>query len=232
MIITLGDRQFPSKAAAKRYVNELRQTLPQDVPLGPPYHSQLCDLIGHHPRRNEKVGAGISHFTVSLSEGYRNREFRLHRTDGTSVNFSYHKSLDPETSPLHDAKKAMRREVQDDILEAKWRWWTDHADESGYLVCSVSGDLITGDAADADHAPPYTFDVLAKTFLTALEIEPDGNFVQSDGKYLMADRDLATRWRRFHHKLAHLRVISSKANQAAARTHTARPEDRQLKLAA
>jgi hypothetical protein len=49
---------------------------------------------------------------------------------------------------------------------------------------------------------------------------------------LMADRDLSARWRRFHHKLAHLRVISSKANRAASNAYTARPEDRQLKLAA
>lgn len=232
MNITLGDRQFPSKAAAKRYVNDLRLTCPLDVALGPPYHAQLCGLIGYHPRRDEKVGAGISHFTVSLSDGWGNREFHLHRIDGTVVNFSYKKSLDPETSPLHDAKKAMRGEVQEDIQTSKWRWWEDHADEAGLIICPVSGDVITGDQADADHAPPYTFDVLATTFLTALEIEPDENFVQSGGKYLMADRDLATRWRRFHHKLAHLRIISSEANQAAAGKYVARPEHRQLKLAA
>ena len=214
MIITLGDRQFPSKAAALRYVKDLRLTGPLYVPLGPPYHGQLVDLIGHHYARDEKVGAGISHFTVSLSQwGFR--EFHLHRIDGTSINFSYTKCLEPKAPALREAKLAMRREVQEEISAAKWRWWEDHADESGYLVCPVSGDAITGDQADADHAPPYTFDVLATTFLTALEIEPDENFVQSDGKYLMADRDLAARWRRFHHKLAHLRVISSEANRAA-----------------
>jgi hypothetical protein len=56
--------------------------------------------------------------------------------------------------------------------------------------------------------------------------------VQPDGKYLMADLDLATRWRRFHHELAHVRVISAVANLAEARKHMARPEDKQLKLAA
>jgi Protein of unknown function (DUF3223) len=229
MNITLGDRQFPSKAAALRYIKHLRLTHRLDVPLGDPYHAQVCDLISHHPGCDEKVGAGIDHFTVSLSP-WGNREFHLHRVDGTSVNFSYTKCLEPKAPALREAKLAMRREVQDEISAAKWQWWEAHADVSGFIICPVSGDVVTGDGTDADHAPPYTFDVLATTFLTAHEIEPDENFVvQPDGKYLMADRDLSARWRRFHHKLAHLRVISSKANRAV---HMARPEDRQLKLAA
>jgi hypothetical protein len=122
MNITLGDRQFPAKAAAPRYIKDLRLTHPLDVPLRAPYHAHLCDLdlIGHHPRRDEKLGSGISHFTVSLSQ-WGNREFHLHRVDGTSVNFSYTKCLEPKPSSLRDAKAAMRREVQDDILTAKWQ---------------------------------------------------------------------------------------------------------------
>jgi hypothetical protein len=231
MNITLGDRRFPSKAAALRYIKDLRMTQPLDVPLSAPYHAQICDLISHHPGRAGKVGAGISHFTVSLSQ-WGNREFHLHRVDGTSVNFSYTKCLEPKAPTLRDAKLTMRREVHEDIWDAKWHWWEDHADASGFIVCPVSGDVITCDQADADHAPPFTFDVLATTFLTALEIEPDESFGQSDGKHLMADRDLSARWRRFHHKLAHVRLISSEANRAAGRAHMARPEDRQLKLAA
>jgi Protein of unknown function (DUF3223) len=195
MNITLGDRQFPSKAAALRYIKDLRMTHPLDVPLRAPYHAQICDLISHHPGRVEKAGPGIDHFTVSLSQ-WGNREFHLHRVDGTSVNFSYTKCLEPKAPALRDAKLAMRREVQEDILEAKWQWWENHADESGYIVCPISGDVITGDQADADHAPPYTFDVLATTYLVAHEIEPDENFVGSD--YLMADRKHAARWRRFN----------------------------------
>ena len=120
MNITLGNREFPSKAAALRYVKDLRLTYPLDTPLGPPYHGQLCDLVGHHPGRDEKVGAGISHFTVSLSQ-WGNREFHLHRVDGTSVNFSYTKCLEPKAPALREAKLAMRREVNEDIWSAKWR---------------------------------------------------------------------------------------------------------------
>jgi hypothetical protein len=82
-------------------------------------------------------------------------------------------------------------------------------------------------------APP--FDVLVTTFLAANDIEPDATFIlSSDNRCgtVMADRALAERWRRYHHKLADIRIISREANQAIASQYRAKQENRQLRLAA
>jgi hypothetical protein len=131
MHITLGNRQFLSKAAALRYIKDLRMTHPLDVPLRAPYHAEVRDLI-RPPPRPRREGRSWHQPLHGELKPMGNREFHLHRVDGTSVNFSYTKCLEPKTPALREAKLAMRREVQEGIWGTKWRWLEDHADEAGF----------------------------------------------------------------------------------------------------
>jgi hypothetical protein len=231
----LGTTRFASKAAARRDVQRiLHQTVPETV-ITDPDAAIIRALLGLHPRAAEKIGAGVSHFTVEWGATFSSRCFTVHRIDGTSTDFSYRKCLDGRTDPLHDAKAALRHEVRDDILHAKRQWFKAHENSLGQVCCPITGEAISIEQSEADHAPPYTFDVLATLFLAANGIEPDETFVLSADNQcgcVMADRDLAERWRSYHHKHADLRIVSRAANQAIANQYRPRPENRQLRLAA
>jgi len=57
--------------------------------------------------------------------------------------------------------RALRIEVQQDILQAKRDYFEHNGDELGRVPCKETGALVTIDEADADHAAPFSFDVLA-----------------------------------------------------------------------
>jgi uncharacterized protein DUF3223 len=180
----------------------------------------LLALAERHPNYEQKRGVGILGFMVERA-GYNARGFHIIRTDGTSTDFSYRKCLETRT-PTALFIGALRTEVQDDILEAKRQYFADHADAEG-RSCRLTGARTTIDESHADHAPPYTFQILADTFLAAREIVPDIALLTPPadnqlGRRLL-DRELAADWRVYHHWWADIRVVAKSA-------HSARPEDR------
>jgi hypothetical protein len=70
-----------------------------------------------------------------------------------------------------------------------------------------------------------------KLWLAALEIEPNEPMlaVPDDHQYgdLLADRNLAARWRRFHHKCADIRIVSKRTHQKLPQNRR-REDNRQL----
>ena len=55
--------------------------------------SHLAALLTRHSEYQEKVGIGIDHFEV-MSADFRTQCFRIVRTDGTGVDFSYRHCID------------------------------------------------------------------------------------------------------------------------------------------
>jgi hypothetical protein len=87
--------------------------------------------------------------------------------------------------------------------------------------------------ADADHAPPFTFDMLAKMFLGAHKIEPSEAILapSGDNQYgdFLLDRDLAAQWREFHHQHADVRIVAKQKHRTLTQIRR-RPDNRQLTL--
>ncbi len=94
--------------------------------------------------------------------------------------------------------------------------------------------LIAEHEAIADHSLPRTFDTIAKAFIEAREIDPSKDFVTfgADDSYepRLVDRSLAKAWRKYHHKLAAIRVVSEHERRSTANRGKVRPRDRQLDL--
>ena len=107
------------------------------------------------------------------------------------------------------------------------------ATRRGKVPCALTGSLVAIDEAHADHAPPYTFDVLANTFLAARGIVPSEDMLTppADNQFgrTLVDRALAEEWRAYHHRLAHLRITAARANLARSEDR-AKASDRQLIL--
>jgi len=86
--LTIGPRNFETRKAADRFVEDLLYSQPLKVAIQEPHHSFLRSLLSMHPRAKEKIGKGIDHFTVEYSVRGR-RCFCLTRIDGTKTDFSF-----------------------------------------------------------------------------------------------------------------------------------------------
>lgn len=232
-MIEIGALQFTSKKAAKTYFGEMLRRHNPRTPIPEPDASELAALLQRHHESKEKIGSGIDHFEVRLNPPYNTFGFHVVRTDGTATDFSYLKCVDGAPSPLAEAKRAMREEVRDDILQAKRAYFAEHADADGRIRCVATGAPISIEQADADHVAPWYFDVLATSFIRARGIDLTG-FVTpaADNQYVprIADRVLAGEWREFHHELAGLRIISRAENCARSQDARLNPGECQILL--
>jgi Protein of unknown function (DUF3223) len=88
--LDVGGKHFETQKDANSYIKELLNAQEILAGISEPDHSFLCSLISRHPRAKEKVGPGVSHFTVEFAL-HGTRCFYITRVDGSKVNFSYFK---------------------------------------------------------------------------------------------------------------------------------------------
>jgi hypothetical protein len=235
MSIEIGSLTFATQKATVEHFRAILHRHGVGTTIPEPDATELRWLLNRHPWATQKIGCGVDRFTTQINPtpGQRTTEFVIIRTDGSSTEFSYRNCIKAPTA-LTDAKKAMRAEITPDILAAKEAYFAKHADAAGRIRCPITGEWITSDEADADHAPPRTLDTLIMAFLTARGITPAADFVDdhTDNQHgpQMRDRALADAWQNYHHKLAAIRVVSAAANRARAALSKVRKADRQLQL--
>lgn len=231
--VDLGFAEFGSKSAAKEHFRAMLNRYQAGQTVKAEDAAELECLLDSHPEAADKIGCGVAEFRVR-DAAYGTICFEVVRTDGSATDFSYASCIDGRASPLQEALRALRQEVQDDIMRAKRDYFAQHADAEGRVLCPVSGVRITIEEAHADHASPLPFAVMAKLFLSARGIVPDRSTVQppADNQYVprLADHTLADEWRKYHHQNAAIRVVAAPANRKAAAASKVRKSDRQLKL--
>jgi hypothetical protein len=188
-------------------------------------------LIQQHPEYEEKRGCGITGFTV-VSTLYGARGFAIVRADGSATDFSFHECLSPK-SVRTTVQGTFRYEVADNIHSATLQRFDKYGDELGRVPCALTKKLIDISQSHADHAPPYTFQVLVQTFLTARDIVISEDLLEprADNQHIrrLADRELAAAWRSYHHELAHIRIVDRDTHKARIEDQP-REDDRQLDL--
>jgi Protein of unknown function (DUF3223) len=236
--IRVGELLFPSKAAAEGHFRDILYRYEIGVRIPEPDHRQLAWLLALHPWASTKIGVGIDYFVTRIEQyGYRgigNRGFAVVRTDGTPTDFSLRKCIYGEKSPPRIVLDAMRQEVQIDVVEAKRRYFEESGDEYGRVECATTKELIKIEDADADHAPPHSFHVLATLFLEARGITPSADMVSPSSDNFMGrtlvDRDLAKAWRVYHKDNAYIRIVKRTAHHGTGPLGTPNPKDKQLKI--
>ena len=173
-------------------------------------------LLERHPRAREKVSSGVQAIRVEWNPVWNNQPmFVVVRTDGTETDFSFWKCVRPRPR-IADFHDACRTAVVDDILSFKREYFTKQANEAGQVQCPLTGRWLSWHDGHVDHMPPWTFRWIVRTFLERERIDPaviqiDGF---ADGEILkrFADASLSERFRRFHNRLARLRIIDAREN--------------------
>jgi hypothetical protein len=229
----LGFRLFATKQEAIAHFKAMLGRYAPGETVSADDAAELEALLSRHPEASEKAGSGITGFGVRAAL-YGTTCFEVRRTDGSTTDFSYLTAVNGKPSPLQEMLQAMRAAVQDDIRSAKRDHFARNQDADGTVVCAITKRRVTFEQANADHAPPKSFALLAKLFLSARSIVPSFEHVTKprDNQYQpeLADPALAEAWRAFHHREASLRIVAAEANLRTAAAARPRKADRQLNL--
>jgi hypothetical protein len=201
--IQVGSACFRTKGEAKQFVRELIGRYSDGEEIHGLDEVFLRDLLEMHPRADEKIGCGIAQFVVRLDPVWKRTKYpAVRRLDSTEVDWSWHKCLDGENSPEQAVFIALRRAVRWQIIEFK---------RTALLEgprCPFRGIALDINNSHVDHAPPWTFLSLARTW-TAHRIPA---LRRLDFEWELAEAEDLSSWQQFHAENATLRLVSAIAN--------------------
>jgi len=89
---TIGSHTFDTQTAAVAFIQEVLYRHPLLEPIHGADHEFLLELLKRHPRKEEKIGVGVKHFTVEKAQG-GTQCFYITRVDGSRSDFSFMKCL-------------------------------------------------------------------------------------------------------------------------------------------
>lgn len=233
-------RNWKTQKAAEDHFREIRDRHPLNTPIeNPSDHDDLTALLERydaaHPKEQSKIGVGIQFFDVrkNYTNGGNTTGFWITRKDGSQTDFSFLWAIQgipkPESVEFSDACRAT---IQNDLLDAKHRFFSEYADAYGRVPCEITGNLIANDQAHLDHAYP-TFGSLVITFRAARgwhhSIPTDVLTLPKDNQTttVFAQKSISDAFRIFHHAEAQMRIISKAENLSRGATqqrpHILRP---------
>lgn len=193
----------------------------------------VAALLERHTEYVAKVGCGVSHFQVMMTE-HGTQCFRIIRKDGSGTDFSYpHCITQRPPSRKQEVSQAFQRAVRFDLYKARDAFFATHSDASGNATCAVTGERITRDDAHMDHRPPMTFEVIVTTFLCGRGLSLGGvplTTGQDDQvSPEVTDQTLSEAFCAYHSSVARLDLVRNTVNLAQASRH--RLKDGRISLA-
>lgn len=93
--ITIATRQFAKAGDARAFFSEMLQRYAIGERVSDDDAADLNALLARHDERDEKVGVGVSHFSVNAAPDYPGQRcFWIIRTNDTHVDWSYQHCLE------------------------------------------------------------------------------------------------------------------------------------------
>jgi Protein of unknown function (DUF3223) len=214
MQIVIGARYFSSKDAAKKFVRSIIKSYSDYEKISDAAHDGfLRDLIQMHPEAVEKIGAGIDYFAIKHDDKTgKTRHFIIYRIDGSLADFSWHCCIDGRDW-RKETIQTLRDAVADDIVAFR-----NAIFDLGDVRCAITGQPLSMESADIDHAPPLTFMCLVDEWLSFRRIRLEdiklGPSRDLQVVYEFADPELRASWKAFHRRRAVLRALSKSVNRS------------------
>lgn len=207
---------FRTKKSAKDFVVKLRDGCSDGVRISDLNASFLAEMLMLHPEAEDKIGCGVSHFTVETDKEFgRTRHFVVHRMDGSSTDFSFHACFDGRND-RRDRLEALRRAIEPSVLRFR-----DSQFASGPVFCPFLRSQLQPGSCHVDHVSPQTFLVIVKSWLAArrMGIEHIQITPPQDNQLVATLTDEAQRadWIAYHDSVAVLRLTSPLANLSHAK---------------
>ena len=225
--VTIATRAFDSQGDANAFFKEMLNRYEPGARVGEEDALDLAALLERHAEYHEKVGIGVDHFEVMMTE-HGTQCFRVARPDGTGTDFSYpHCVRGRPPSRKNEVSQALRQAVRFDLYRARDAFFAAHRDADGLIPCAVTKQRIAPDQGHMDHRPPLTFEVIVTTFLEARGLSYDGVPITTGADDQVApmvtDNALAEDFRSFHARVARLDFVSDVVNLGQSSRGRIRP---------
>ena len=197
-----------NKRPTKLYVKRLLEKSEPGVPIDEVDQIELRALIACHPDKDTKIGSGIHSFFVRSTSGV-SKCFNILRTDGTEIDFSYHRCYgSADADQTRRVLGAARKIVAPDI----YAYRDEVVLESGKFLCAESGEEITREDSDVDHYPVPFADIFSEwKKLNGLSDESITLTTVGIG-CKFTDAALARDFRTFHKEKAKYRILKKEIN--------------------
>lgn len=168
--------------------------------------SLMLKVLELHPNYNEKKGSGVKSISIKPNAWGNSYTCWINRTDGSSIDFSWHSCLKgKKKTPEENLKQAMRRSIMEQITLFK-------IEQSFFYTCcpECGSESIE---TEIDHDYPK-FRELYSEFVKNRNMPKEFDDCE---KYLVAkfkkeDEAIELEWKEFHEKKANLKMICKKCN--------------------
>ena len=216
--VIIATREFPSQGDATDFFKAMLNRYKPGDRVHNNDFLDLSALLERHPEYAIKVGCGVDHFEVIMTE-HGTQCFRVIRADGTGTDFSYPTCVRGRPPSLKaEVSSGFRQAVRIDLYRARDKFFAEHKDGDGLIICAVTKERLKPDQGHMDHRPPLTFEVIVTTFLAArglsLEHVPISSGADDQVVTEITDLDLREAFRAYHASVARLDFVKSTTNLA------------------
>jgi hypothetical protein len=230
--LTIASRSFASQKEATEFFRAMLRSYTPGNCVNDMDALHLAALLERHSEYVQKVGCGLDHFSVVMTE-HGTPCFNLMRRDGTGTEFSYlHCITQRPPSRKQEVSSAFRWLVRLDLFKKRDEFFAEFADAAGFVTCAETGERITKSEAHMDHRAPMTFEVIVLTFLAARGMAyvdvpiTEGRDNQTTAE--ITDLVMGEEFRRYHAKVALLDLVRNKVNLAQSGRNRMKPTRIQL----
>lgn len=216
--VEIATRSFDNQSKATEFFREMLGRYKAGDRVSDDDALDLSALLERHDEYPQKVGAGVDHFELMATDHGTNC-FRIVRVDGTGTDFSYRHCITQRLpTRKQEVASAFRRAIQLDLYAARDKFFSEHRDGDGKVMCAVTGERIARDEAHMDHRPPMTFEVIVTTFLEgrgmSLDQVPITSGQDEQVSPQVTDQALAEAFRGYHSRVARLDIVKIAVNLA------------------
>ena len=225
--VELATRNFATRALATKFFKAMLGRYTPGERVSETDFMDLAALLERHTEYKQKIGCGLDHFTVMMTE-HGTQCFLIVRTDGSGTDFSYpHCIRGQAPSRKQEVSAALRHTVQFTIYDARNQFIAKHKDANGLVSCAETDEWVRPEDAHMDHRRPMTFQVIVTTFLAerglAVEDVPISEGEDNQVRPKILDPDLIHEFQTFHNDVAQLDLVKKSANLAQASQHRLKP---------
>jgi hypothetical protein len=221
--VEISTRSFNTQAEAIAFFKKMLNRYKPRERVTADDCSDISALLMRHHEYATKVGVGVDHFEVMMTE-HGSQCFRIVRVDGTGTDFSYLTCIRGQAPTVkQEVSQAFRQVVKFDLYKARDEFFATHKDKDGLIACAATGERISRDDAHMDHRAPMTFEVLVTTFLCSKGMTWDDvpittgqdNQVSAE----LTDNELREAFRAYHNRTARLDYVKNTVNLAESSRH-------------
>ena len=216
--VELATQSFANQAEATAFFKTMLNTYEPKDRVSDDDALHLAALLERHTEYDQKVGCGVGHFTVMMTE-HGTQCFRVIRKDGSGTDFSYlHCIKGRAPSHKQEVAQAFRQAVRIDLFKARDKFFSTHKDADGLVACGKTGERIAPEDGHMDHMPPMTFEVIVTTFLQGrglrLEDVPISQGADEQVATTLTDKAISDAFRQYHEGVARLEFVEDRLNLA------------------